>query len=169
MMTKKSTKRARAKMPVNAGDSYRRNAIVSKGSQRAIRMNIPTREVRTPEDITEHIQRQTLQGFLDAVSTWSLKDADSARLVGVDKVSFRLSKSGKVPNNEEVLARMTMVALIRTALDISFSTSLSTAWMTLPNSGYPYLGLSPVEYVGEHGWPGLFWVLRQCQGRAVGN
>jgi hypothetical protein len=41
--------------------------------------------------------------------------------------------------------------------------------MTLPNSGYPYLGLSPMAYVEEHGWPGLFWVLRQAQALAVGS
>lgn len=122
-----------------------------------------------PDNFTKHIERQTLRAFLDAVNVWRLNYADSARLVGVEPASVQVWKTGKAPTSEEVLARMTMVALIRTALDITFSSSLSEEWMTLPNSGYPYLGLSPVAYVSEHGWPGLFWVLRQVQGHAVGK
>ena len=121
------------------------------------------------EHVTKHIERQTLRAFLDAVNAWRLDDADSARLVGAQPASVQEWQTSEASTSEDVLARMTMVALIRTALDITFSSSLSDEWMTLPNSGYPYLGLSPMAYVGEHGWPGLFWVLRQVQARAVGN
>jgi hypothetical protein len=64
---------------------------------------------------------------------------------------------------------MTMVALIRTAFDIAFSSSLSNKWITFPNSGYPYLGVSPVAYVSEHGKTGVIWMLGQVQAGAVGN
>jgi hypothetical protein len=129
---------------------------------------------RVPADpahgnFAKQIEKQTLRAFLEAVNNWRISDTDSARLIGAEPASFELWKAGKTPIRDEVLARMTMVALIKAALDICFSPSLSMRWMTLPNSGYPYLGLSPVAYVGERGWPGLFWVLRQVQAHAVGN
>jgi len=54
-------------------------------------------------------------------------------------------------------------------LDIYWSKPLSSEWINRPNAGYPYHGLSPVAYIAEHGWPGLYWVLRQAQAWAVGN
>lgn len=122
-----------------------------------------------PESVTKHIREQTLRAFLDAVNIWPLNDADSAGLVGAEPACVDVWKTGKAAISEETHTCMTMVALIRMALDITFPSSLFTAWMTVPNSGYPYLGLSPVAYAVEHGWPGLFWVLRQSQGAAIGN
>jgi hypothetical protein len=71
--------------------------------------------------------------------------------------------------SEEVIARMLMVARIRTALDIYWSAPLCNKWIALPNKGNLYGGLSPLDYIAEHGWPGLFWVLCDVQARAVGN
>jgi hypothetical protein len=169
MKTKKTTNKDRAILPKPAGDPRRRSTIDSNASKRVIKVDLPETEVFAGESVTKHIQKQTLRAFLDAVNIWRVNDADSARLVGAEPASVEIWKTGKGPISEEVLARMTMVALIRTALDITFPSSLSNAWMTVPNSGYPYLGLSPVAYVVEHGWPGLFWVLRQSQDAAIGN
>lgn len=165
----RKTNKGRAQLPKPAGAARRRITNDSNASERVIEIDLPAAVDFAPTIITKHIQEQTIRAFLNAVNTWRLNDADSARLVGVEPASVEVWKTGKAPDSEEVLARMTMVALIRTALDIASSSSLSTEWMTLPNSGYPYLGLSPVGYVGEHGWPGLFWVLRQSQAWAVGN
>lgn len=169
MKTNKNTNKARAELPKATGDTRSTSAIESKAFQRVVKADAQVPVDPTPENVTKHIEKQTLQAFLDAVNIWRLNDADSARLVGSQPTSIQEWQTGKAPTSEDVLARMAMVALIRTALDITFSSSLSNEWMTLPNSGYPYLGLSPVAYVGEHGWPGLFWVLRQSQARAVGN
>jgi hypothetical protein len=70
---------------------------------------------------------------------------------------------------EDVIARMMMVARIRTALDICWSAPLCNRWIALPNKGALYGGRSPLAYIAEHGWPGLFWVLCQAQAKAVGN
>lgn len=169
MKTNKNTDKARAELPKATGDTRSTSAIGSKASRRGVKGDAQVPVDPASEDVTKHSERQTLRAFLDAVKIWRLNDADSARLVGVESARAEVWKSGEAPISEEVLARMTMVALIRTALDITFSSSLSNEWMTLPNSGYPYLGLSPAAYVSEHGWPGLFWVLRQVQGHAVGN
>lgn len=169
MKTKKATNKGRAIPPREAGDPRRRSTIDSNASKEIVELDLQRKEAFTSDTFTKRIQRQTLRAFLDAVRVWRLNGADSARLVSAEPASVAAWRAGKAPTSEEVLARMTMVALIRTALDITFPPSLSTAWMTVPNTGYPYSGLSPVAYAIEHGWPGLFWVLRQYQGADVGN
>jgi hypothetical protein len=114
--------------------------------------------------------QRTVRAYLDAVAAWKLDDAAAGNLIGVESQTVHKWQDVLcVELSEETLARMMMVAQIRTALDIHWSPSLSNEWISLPNTGEPYRGLSPVAYVAEHGWPGLYWVLRQVQAWAVGN
>lgn len=169
MKTKKNTNKVRTVLPKTIGDTHGADAIDSKAFRGVIKVDAEVSEDPKAGSFTKHIERQTLRAFLDAVKAWRLNDAESALLIGVEPASVEEWKTGNAPTSEEILARMGMVALIRTALDIVFSSPFSSSWMTSPNSGYPYSGLSPVAYVGKHGWPGLFFVLRQTQGHAVGN
>ena len=114
--------------------------------------------------------QQTMRAYLEAVAAWNLGDAAAGDLIGVAAQAVCEWRDGaSAEPSEDTLARMTMVAQIRTALDIYCSSPLSEKWMSLPNKGVPYCGLSPVEYIEKHGWPGLYWVLRQAQAWAVGN
>ena len=113
---------------------------------------------------------RTIPAFFEAVEAWNLTDTAAAELIGaVPEAVCKWRDGQSVEPSEEILARMMMVAQIRTALDIYWSTPLSKEWISLPNGGEPYRGLSPVAYVAQHGWPGLYWVLRQAQAWAVGN
>ena len=111
-----------------------------------------------------------VKAFLDAVQAWTLDGATACMLAGVpqdlvsDWESWATMKFG-----EKSLARMRMVAQIRTALDISWSPSLASQWMSLPNRGELFKGISPVDYIQKHHWPGLYTVLCQVQAWAVGN
>ncbi len=80
---------------------------------------------------------------------------------------WRTGKS--IAASEEAIACISMVVRIQTALDICWSAPLANQWITRPNDGQPYLGLSPVNYVAQYGWPGLFWVLCRVQVWADGN
>jgi hypothetical protein len=114
--------------------------------------------------------QRTVRAFLDAVTTWNLDETAAASLIGVaPEFAPEWQDAQSTDPSEESLARMMMVAQIRTALDIYWSTPLSKEWISLPNAGDPYRGLSPVAYVAQHGWPGLYWVLRQVQAWALGN
>lgn len=116
------------------------------------------------------INRQLLQAFRETVASWGLDLSEAGCLIGVEQATVgEFLSTGAIHFSEEVAARILMVALIRTALDLCWSPSLSRQWMKLPNSGNPYNGTSPLEYVKGHGWPGLFWILRQVQAWAVGN
>ncbi len=169
MSPKKNTNKARAELPKPTGNACSTGATEGKASRQVAKADEQIPVKPSPEDVKKNIERQTLGVFLDAVLTWRLNDCDSARLVGVEPARVEPWRTDKTPTSEEVLARMTMVALIRTALDITFPPSFANEWMKLPISSYPFLGRSPVAYVAEHGWPGPFWVLRQCQARALGN
>ncbi len=106
--------------------------------------------------------RQLMKAFRDAFTSWELDLSEAGYLIGVEEASARkLLSAQAIDVSEEVAARIVMVALIRTALDLCWSPSQSRQWMKLPNGGHPYNGTSPLEYVKSHGWPGLFWILRQ--------
>jgi hypothetical protein len=114
--------------------------------------------------------QRTVRYFYEAVAAWNLDDTAAGILIGVSPRTVRDWKTGKFAEpSEEVLARMMMVVQIRTALDICWSTPLANEWISLPNAGDPYQGLSPIAYVAEHGWPGLYYILRQVEARAAGN
>lgn len=118
MKTNKNTNKTRAELPKAIGETRSTSAMDSKASGRVVKADAQVPVDPAREDVKKHSERQTLRAFLDAVNVWRLNDADAARLVGVEPASFEVWKSGKAPISEEVLARMTMVALIRTALDI---------------------------------------------------
>jgi hypothetical protein len=108
--------------------------------------------------------------YLDAVTAWNLDDISAGDLIGVDPNRVREWRSEKYEIlSEEMVARMMMVAQIKTALEICWSKELASQWMRLPNRSHPYGGLSAIEYVSQHGWPGLYLVLRHLQAWAVGN
>ncbi|SRR6266702_5247730 len=116
------------------------------------------------------VNGQLLNAFRDTVASWELDLSEAKCLIGVEEATVREFLSAEASDvSEEVAARIAMVALIRTALDLCWSPSLSRQWMKLPNDGDPYNGTSPLEYVKGHRWPGLFWILRQVQAWAVGN
>jgi hypothetical protein len=111
--------------------------------------------------------QRTIRHFYEAVAAWNLDATDACNLIGIHPCDWKTEQFAEP--SEEALAQMMMVVQIRTALDISWGTPLANKWIRLPNAGDPYQGLSPVAYVAEHGWPGLYYILRQVQARAVGN
>lgn len=116
------------------------------------------------------VNRQLFKAFQDALTSWELDLSEAGYLIGVEETTVREFLSAEaIDVSEEVVARIVMVALIRTALDLCWPPSLSRQWMKLPNGGDPYNGTSPLQYVKGHGWPGLFWILRQVQAWSAGN
>lgn len=108
--------------------------------------------------------------FLKAALTWNLDDEAAGVLIGVPPQSVNAWRSGEpIVSTEDLLARMMIVAQIRTALCLCFTSELANRWMSLPNNGKLFNGQSPLEYVGEHGWPGLYMILRLLHAWAAGN
>jgi len=92
-------------------------------------------------------EQRTVGMYLDAVAAWNLDENAAADLIGALPQEVREWWGGKLTKpSEEMLARMMMVAQIRTALEICWSAPLSREWIRLPNGGDPYRGLSPIAY-----------------------
>ncbi len=104
MKTNKNTNKSRAQLPEATGDTRSTSAIERKVFRRVVKADAQVPVGPTPEDVTKHIERQTLRAFLDAVNIWRLNDADSARLVGVEPASVEVWKSYKAKIAEDVLA-----------------------------------------------------------------
>jgi hypothetical protein len=110
------------------------------------------------------------KAFMETIQSWQLSDGAAGGLVGVPAQTVHGWRSGEpVDVNEELQIRMLMVAHLRTALDIYFTEKLANQWMRLKNTGSLSQGVSPVEYIAQHGWPGSYLVLCQMQAWAVGN
>ena len=111
-----------------------------------------------------------LKAFMDTIQSWQLSDEAAGDLVGIPAQTVHGWRSGEpVDMNDELQIRMLMVAHLRTALDICLSEELANEWMRLKNTGSLCQGVSPVEFIAQHGWPGLYLVLCEMQARAVGN
>jgi hypothetical protein len=113
---------------------------------------------------------QIAQAFLKAVLAWKLSDEAAGILIGAPAQDVHAWHSGEpIETSEEPLARMMMVAQVRTALDLCFAPEVANQWMDLPNIGRLFNGQSPVEYVAQHGWPGLYLILCLVHAWATGN
>ena len=111
-----------------------------------------------------------IKAFMDTIQSWQLSDDAAGGLVGVPAQTVHRWRSGEpIAVNEELQVRMLMVAHLRTAIDICHSEELANEWMRLKNRGGLCQGVSPVEYIAQHGWPGLYLVLCVMQARALGN
>jgi hypothetical protein len=111
-----------------------------------------------------------IKAFIETIQSWQLSDEAAGGLVGVPAQTVHGWRSGElVDANEELETRLLMVAHLRTALDIYLTEKLANQWMSLKNTGSLCQGASPVEYIAQHGWPGLYLVLCEMQAWAVGN
>lgn len=101
-----------------------------------------------------------LKAFIDTLQPRQLSDEAAGGLVGVPAEAVPRWRTGEpVDAKEEVETRMPMVAHLRTALDIYFTEKLADQWKSLKNIGSLCQGASPVEYVVQDGWPGLYRAL----------
>ena len=81
--------------------------------------NVDLKEsIASYDDMPTNDQR-IVRAYLDAVAAWKLDDAAAGDLIGVTSRSVRAWQDGQLAEpSEETLARMVMVAQIRTALNI---------------------------------------------------
>ncbi len=111
-----------------------------------------------------------LDAFLRTITAWHLDESVAGSLIGVAPSVVAGWRVGKpLAASEEVMACISMVVRIQTALDICWSAPLANQWMTRPNDGQTLSGTVSVEICAQHGWPGLFSVLCQVPAWAVGN
>lgn len=88
---------------------------------------------------------------------WKLKNTEAAALLDVELRTWNRIKagtwSGKL-TQDQVLRLSAFVGLYK-GLHLYFGDELADRWPTLANSGPPFTGLTPIDYIARGGLPAL--------------
>lgn len=88
---------------------------------------------------------------------WKLKSATAASLLDVEPRTWTRMKAGTWAGKltqDQVLRLSAFVGLYK-GLHLYFSDELADRWPTLENSGPPFTGMTPVDYIAKGGLPAL--------------
>ena len=88
---------------------------------------------------------------------WNIKSATAASLLDVEPRTWNRMKAGTWAGKltqDQVLRLSAFVGLYK-GLHLYFSDELADRWPTLENSGPPFTGQSPVDYISRGGLPAL--------------
>jgi len=129
----------------------------------------------TSPDLSKAAARQRLspaamQGFLQIVEKWGIKDPDARQLLGGISTGsyYNWKKQPKRSLDQDTLIRISLLIGIFKALNILYSEALADAWITLPNRNPMFRGQSPLAYMIERGQPGMLLVRQLLDGRRGG-
>jgi hypothetical protein len=110
--------------------------------------------------------------FVNIAKTWSLKDAQALGLLGTVTVSTLLEWKTEMECrtlDEDKLMRISLLIGIFKALNICHGPDLADCWVTLLNQNPIFAGEAPVDYMIQHGRPGMERVRRLLDARCVGQ
>ena len=103
-------------------------------------------------DPTIKLTRIALKTFFNVASDWELTPSDQMILLGgISKSSFykyKKAPEGSIRLTRDVLSRTSYVAAIQHALFQYFETKKHVSyWISSKNTGIPFNGLSPLQYM----------------------
>jgi hypothetical protein len=119
-------------------------------------------------NFTNPADRQRLSGsairlFLNIVEKWGLNEAQSRGLLGgVASSTYHAWKTKPKGRklDQDTLTRISLLIGIYKALNIYFGQPWADQWVVLANRGPMFAGRAPLEYMLEHGQPGMVQVRR---------
>ena len=98
-----------------------------------------------------------IKAFGRICDLWKLKNTTAAMLLDVEPRTWNRMKagtwSGKL-TQDQVLRLSAFVGLYK-GLHLYFSDQLADQWPILANSGPPFTGLTPIDYISRGGLPAL--------------
>ncbi len=98
-----------------------------------------------------------IKAYTRICERWKLKSATAASLIDVETRTWNRMKAGTWAGKltqDQVLRLSAFVGLYK-GLHLYFSDELADRWPTLENSGPPFTGLTPVDYIAKGGLPAL--------------
>jgi hypothetical protein len=101
--------------------------------------------------------RAGIKAFGRICDAWTVKGSTAAVLLDVDTRTWNRMKAGTWNGRltqDQTLRLSAFVGLYK-GLHLYFSDRLADRWPTLANSGPPFVGMTPVEYVCRGGLPAL--------------
>ncbi len=98
-----------------------------------------------------------IKAFAKIVELWELKNSAAADILDVEPRTWTRMKggawSGKLTQDQTL--RLSAVIGLYKGLHLYFSDALADRWFNLPNSGPPFMGRAPLDYVRKGGLPAL--------------
>lgn len=97
------------------------------------------------------------KAFLRVSQAWSLDSATAASLIAVSPRTWARIKTGNWSgrlSQDQTMRVSALIGLFK-ALHLYFGESLANQWVSLPNSGPPFGGDSPLQFMQRGGLPAL--------------
>jgi hypothetical protein len=111
----------------------------------------------------ERLSPAAVGAFVNIVKTWSLKDAQALGLLATITPSTLLEWKTEMEGrrlDEDKLMRISLLIGIFKALNLCYGRDLADCWVTLLNQNPLFAGEAPVDYMIQHGRPGMEQVRR---------
>lgn len=98
-----------------------------------------------------------LKAFHRICDIWKLKNGTAAALLDVEPRTWTRMKSGGWTGKltQDQMLRLSAFVGLYKGLHLYFSDELADRWPTLANSGPPFTGLTPIDYIERGGLPAL--------------
>jgi len=162
-----------------AGNAYGSGSCVSKCDSMKGHMSDASqpRAFRNHPDLSAPVEQERLSpaaigAFVNIAKIWSLSDVQALGLLGVVTVSSFLEWKTRMEGrtlDEDTLMRISFLIGIFESLNICYGQHLADSWVTLPNENPIFAGEAPVDYMIQHGQPGLEQVRRLLEARCAGQ
>ena len=98
-----------------------------------------------------------IRAFVRLADAWALKNNAAAGILDVEPRTWTRMKGGTWSGRltQDQTLRLSAIIGLYKGLHLYFSDPLADRWFALPNSGPPFMGQSPLEYVLKGGLPAL--------------
>lgn len=98
-----------------------------------------------------------IRAFVTLAEAWDLKNMVAAGVLDVEPRTWTRMKGGTWTGRltQDQTLRLSAVIGLYKGLHLYFSDALANRWVSMPNSGPPFMGLSPLDYVLNGGLPAL--------------
>lgn len=97
------------------------------------------------------------KAFTRIAAAWSLKNDQAAELAGVSARTWARMKASEWTGDlsQDQTLRLSAIAGLYKGLHLYFSDGLADRWVQLINTGSPFVGKAPVEYMRDGGLPAI--------------
>jgi uncharacterized protein (DUF2384 family) len=109
-----------------------------------------------------------IRGFAKMMAIWGVDEQDAAHLLGGIPLAtyFELKSNPDQANfDEETMIRISLLLGIFKAINILHGQELADQWISLPNTGPIFQGITPLGYLLREGIPGMYKVRRELDAR----
>jgi len=98
-----------------------------------------------------------LKAFARIADFWELKNGTASDILDVEPRTWTRMKSGNWSGKltQDQTLRLSAVIGLYKGLHLYFNDALADRWFCLPNSGPPFMGRPPLDYVRKGGLPAL--------------